>query len=242
MSEQLNNFLDSGLLEEYVLGLTTVEEAREVEYYIESYPEIRKTYCQMKRGMSKFCEKEKKAYFSGQCPVSKSIVNNRFSSPWLIAGLLFAGLVTWQIVYHYVDSEEINKDKPAQTLLSSAETQAGQGHLRAQKVNQNLGSQSKYVLRGNSKAPLLESIVIWDRDTKRCHLRAIHLPKLTGKKFLQAWLKMEDRIISLGKLQSGSLELSSGILNDQPQALLISIEDGASKIPDLDKLVATLSL
>ena len=44
MREKIRIFLDTDLLEKYLLGTTNTEESLQVERYIAMYPEVRKIY------------------------------------------------------------------------------------------------------------------------------------------------------------------------------------------------------
>ena len=47
MKEKIRIFLETDLLEKYLLGTTSQEEAFQVERYIAMYPEVRNTYIEL---------------------------------------------------------------------------------------------------------------------------------------------------------------------------------------------------
>ena len=49
-------FLESGLLEQYVLGLTSEEETREVERYAQAFPEIRAEIDLLRKAVRQYAE------------------------------------------------------------------------------------------------------------------------------------------------------------------------------------------
>jgi anti-sigma-K factor RskA len=51
MKEKIRTFLDSDLLEKYLLGLTTLEESQQVERYIAMHPEVRENYLELQENL-----------------------------------------------------------------------------------------------------------------------------------------------------------------------------------------------
>ena len=56
MKEKIRIFLDTDLLEKYLLGTTTPEESMQVERYIAMYPEVRKTYDELQENLETFAK------------------------------------------------------------------------------------------------------------------------------------------------------------------------------------------
>lgn len=56
MSEEKQTFLESSLLEEYLLGLTTPEDAAKVERMLETDADVRAEYARMQRDVEQFCD------------------------------------------------------------------------------------------------------------------------------------------------------------------------------------------
>jgi len=54
MKEKIHNFLESDLLEKYLLGETSLEEKHHVERYIAMYPEIREAYRELEDNLEAF--------------------------------------------------------------------------------------------------------------------------------------------------------------------------------------------
>ncbi|MGB5665537.1 MAG: RNA polymerase subunit sigma-70, partial [Maribacter sp.] len=56
MKEKIKIFLDSDLLEKYLLGTTNQQESLQVERYIALYPEVRKTYNELQENLETFAK------------------------------------------------------------------------------------------------------------------------------------------------------------------------------------------
>lgn len=54
MKEKVKIFLESDILEKYLLGDTTKEESQKAERYIAMYPEIRETYDMLQKNLETF--------------------------------------------------------------------------------------------------------------------------------------------------------------------------------------------
>ncbi|HAI44421.1 MAG TPA: RNA polymerase subunit sigma-70, partial [Maribacter sp.] len=56
MKDKIKIFLDSDLLEKYLLGTTTELESLQVERYIAMYPEVRETYAELQENLEIFAK------------------------------------------------------------------------------------------------------------------------------------------------------------------------------------------
>jgi len=56
MKEKIKIFLDTDLVEKYLLGNTTQEESLQVERYIAMYPEVQKTYDELQENLETFAK------------------------------------------------------------------------------------------------------------------------------------------------------------------------------------------
>ena len=56
MREKIRIFLDTDLLEKYLLGTTTMEESLQVERYIAMYPEVRRIYNELQENLETFAK------------------------------------------------------------------------------------------------------------------------------------------------------------------------------------------
>ncbi|MEM8845518.1 MAG: RNA polymerase subunit sigma-70, partial [Bacteroidota bacterium] len=56
MKEKIQSFLDSDVLEKYLIGDVTKEEASKAERYIVMYPEVRKTYNELQDNLESFAK------------------------------------------------------------------------------------------------------------------------------------------------------------------------------------------
>ena len=58
MKDEINKFLNAGLLELYVLGFTSPQETQEIEDFIKKYAEVRKIYNQLKTGVDNYMTRD----------------------------------------------------------------------------------------------------------------------------------------------------------------------------------------
>ena len=54
MKDKIRKFLESDLLEKYLLGTTSSTESAQVERYIAMYPEVRDTYRELEENLEAF--------------------------------------------------------------------------------------------------------------------------------------------------------------------------------------------
>ena len=107
MEKKLQHFMDSGLLDSYILGTTTLDENLEVESYIAEFPEVAAEYDRLQENLEilakaniveapKYILKDVLKEISEETPVVQMTPQPRRRTPWFsiaasIAAFVFAG-------------------------------------------------------------------------------------------------------------------------------------------------------
>lgn len=252
-------FLQSGLLEQYVLGLTTEEENEEVQRYAKAFPEIEAEIFMLQNAVKQYAEaqigapKVNAAGAKNSNPQPRKEQDAQSSSRgsalglWLLAALL--GLSAVFGFYYYSAAknseqqvaqlnnnlltfqEDCNKDR--ETLLDLQQQIAFLQHNHTRPIQ----------LKGTSLAPDSEVRIFWNEEEKVALLQVFSLPEHSKDMQYQIWADKEGKMVNLGTIDDHNSEPQ--IIQCLPQAssLNITLEPaGGSQEPHVEHLYAVIDL
>jgi anti-sigma-K factor RskA len=242
------SFLESGLLEQYALGIVTPAEEREVEAYLEEFPELREELEQMRQAMETYALSHaippptdaKNQVIKGIEALEKQAMpapSTQSGLPsWLIAACLTAlciacGLSLWQI-------NNLQQDK--QVLVESLD-QCSRSHDQYALISDP--STRPIQLQGSANAPSASALVYWNPSQKKALLNAAALPPLAANEQYQIWADVDHVMLSLGTIDKDQIAFQTIKFLDKATSLNITIEPlGGSKAPHVDRLVANRAI
>jgi anti-sigma-K factor RskA len=249
-------FLASGLLEQYVLHLTTDEEDQMVELYAESFPEIAKEMEEMRNGLEQYAQKYAVPPPSN---VKKDIMkqieeleaqgnratNNFFTKPsralprwasFLLLGVyvLFGLIMTLR---HQAIKKENNQllqeIQNCQTSSQQVKKQIAIAALIEDKMTQPI------YLNGSALSPAAKAIVYWNPTENHAYLHPYALPAPPHGKQYQIWADVDGKMINLGLINPQGSDIQEIKRIDRAVSLNITIEPmGGSNAPNVKQLLA----
>ncbi|TCK67300.1 hypothetical protein DFQ05_1074 [Winogradskyella wandonensis] len=257
MEEKLQSFLQSGLLERYLVGDTSIAENLEVEHQIDNNPEIAEAFEELQTNLeivakanaveaplgvlNKILESTKEE--------TKVITMPQRKTPWysIAASVAAVGFGLWSLVLYQKNQalssennivvEEIfdlrdDIDKNNSKLDALA--------IQLQKLN-NPDSR-KYVLEGNERAKNLKTVAYINPIEKTSMIDVVSLPKLPENQYYQLRAELEDKMVSLGYLEDYQRSLKPIPYMEDALALSIVIQNknGSSSLEETE--VAEISL
>ncbi len=241
------SFLESGLLEQYALGIVTPNEEREVEAHLEEFPELREELEQMRQAMEAYALNHAiPPPLDAKSQIIKDIETlEKHAAPptsasnlpsWLIAACLTAlciacGLSLWQINRLQKDNqslvnglEECSRSNDQYALISDPSTRPFQ-------------------LQGSANAPTASALVYWNPLQKKALLNAAALPPLPENEQYQIWADVDHVMLSLGTIDKDQIAFQNIEYLDNATSLNITIEPlGGSKTPNVARLVANRAI
>ena len=166
MKEKIHNFLESDLLEKYLIGETSLEEKHQVERYIAMYPEIREAYRELEDNLETFARLyARKAPEGLKRRITLSIRNQqagrkrfmRYAVAASIATLFFAAssVFFWNQNQHLQQENAMVTD---QIRVLEADMKEQLEDVRNQFIVLNNPGTRKYIVNGNKKARELKAI------------------------------------------------------------------------------------
>ncbi len=259
MKEEIREFLNTGLLEQYVLGLLEPSESAEVESYIQRYPEVKKVYQEIQDGMDNLLRASAKPVPAG---VKDSIMNQVDDTPpayissnppkvssfnWLpvAAGLalLFGAFSFFQWNNNQGKEQEIaTLEKDFATYKEECESRnLNYANLQKQLEFINHSETDKFLLKGNEKATDFQVIAYWNDFAKKSMLRINEMPQLPDNQCFQLWADVDGKMLNLGIINSTDDLFVDFKYLANAESLNVTIEPkGGSDHPTVADLVANV--
>ena len=264
MEKTLHTFLNSGLIEKYVLGDTSPVEELEVEHFIENFEEARIEYENTQKNLEiwakansveapssvlesvldEITEQPKK-----EIPVIQ-LKERRSHTPWYsiaasIVALVFAG----SSYLLYQQNEALNHENDVVVeeifdLRSDIDRNNEKlDDVMKQFMKLNNPDTKKYVLKGNERAKNLTTVAYINPVEKTSMIDVATLPQLPKEKCYQIWAEVQDRMVNLGILDPSESKLQNIPYLEDALGLSITIEDkGGANSSTADNSVAEISL
>ncbi|WP_273567759.1 anti-sigma factor [Maribacter halichondriae] len=250
MKEKIKIFLDSDLLEKYLLGTTTRQEAFQVERYIAMYPEVRETFDELQDNLEEFAKlhaikapeglKEKivariKAENRGRKRFFKYAIAASF------AALMFAGAS----YFFWNQNQSLQEQNTIVTneIHDLKENMREQlEDVRNQFIVLNNPQTKKYNVKGNKKAKDLKAVAYINPVKKLSYINVSNLPNLPESQVFQMWAEVNGEMINLGVIKEAEGQEKLMALPYAEKAIgYITIEPhGGNETPTVENIVANI--
>jgi anti-sigma-K factor RskA len=246
-------FLNTGLLEQYALGLTDAEESEAVEQHLEQFPELRDELYAMQEALENYA---KQYAISPPDGVKQQIMHKvEDTAPQPRAGrrasytsgmtwskwLSYAALIALTLGYLYQSNrykQTRQELRSTQVSLNSCESQnqSLQDSRRIYAFISDTNTQP-ITLKGTPFHADASAIVYWNEDRKQGYFFASGLPEPPADKQYQIWADVENEMISIGLLDYQTKDLQAIQYIAEATSLNITLEPkGGSKTPTVSNL------
>lgn len=251
MKEKIKIFLDSDLLEKYLLGNTDEHEALQVERYIAMYPEVRQTYNELQDNLEAYAK-----LYSIKTPEglkekimarikAESIGKKRFFRYAIAAS--FATLIFAGASYFFWNQ---NQSLQQENIIVSNKIKDLEENMRAQLEdvrNQFIVLQNpqtkKYNVKGNKKAEELKVIAYINPVKKLSFINVEKLPNLPENQCFQMWTEVNGKMVNLGVIKQATNQEKLLAMPYADNAVsYITIEPkGGNDTPTVENIVANFA-
>jgi hypothetical protein len=261
MNAKITTFLNSGLLEKYLLGETSSVETEMVESYISKYPEVQNSYNTLQYNLeivakSNAIEAPKSILNTildelDDTPVVKMTTTTRlkiwykFSVAASVAALIFAG----NSYFLHLKNEKLSEENQVVVdeifdLRSDIEANNKKlDNIMNQFMELNDPNTYKYIMKGNNLAKNLKTVAYINPKEKTSMIDVVSLPKLPEEQCYQIWAELQGKMVSLGILNESDRQLRAIPYTENALALNITIEPkGGNTRASLDNMVAEIDL
>lgn len=261
MNGEIITFLNSGLLEKYLIGNTTFDETKNVEHYINSYPEVEEVYNKLQKNLEIVAKHQAvKApvlvldkvleELDDTTVVKFQTISNRrkwfkYTVAASIVAMLFAG--TSYLFYKQNMNLNIENQKIADEVFDlrddiDLQNQKLDEIMRQFKQLNNPETQ-KYLITGNNRAKDLKTVAYINPIEKISMVDVVSLPPLPEDKCYQIWAQVQDKMVNLGILSETDRQLKNIPYTEDAFALNITIEPkGGNLNASVENTVATIDI
>jgi anti-sigma-K factor RskA len=251
MKEKIKTFLESDLLEKYLLGNTTEMETLRVEQYIAMYPEVRNTYNELQDNLETFAKLH--AIKSPEGLKEKIVARIRSERNgrkkffrYAIAASVAAVMFASASYFFYNQNQNLQEENTVvsnKIKLLEADMKQQLEDVRNQFIVLNNPQTKKYNVNGNRKAKELKAVAYINPVKKLSYINVSKLPNLPENQCFQMWAEVNGEMLNLGIIQEATNGQNLMALPYAENAVsYITIEpEGGNLNPTVDNIVANIS-
>lgn len=256
-------FLKTGLLEQYVLGLTSEEESALVEQYAEQYPEIKREIKQMHNALEDYAKKyvslppeelksrvkssvnkmssDSELYAEKVVPSSKPALFS-LSSALLLLLILGLGFFSYLFYQDKTTAERNYKELAVAFDTYKAECEKQQQQIADQDAVYALLQHSAtqpVKLQGSQLSPGAEAVAYLNPVARKALINLTKLPSPPSGKTYQLWADVEGHMVNMGVVEFGRADFQAVTFIQGAESLNITLEPtGGSEEPTVELLYA----
>ena len=260
METKLHTFLKSSLLNMYLVGETSFEESKEVEYFMSNYPEAANAYEKLQDNLELIAK-------AGATDVPNNILSDILESlnetndtkviqlvqkrktAWYsiaasAAAVLFAAtsFMLYQKNQNLNDENNIVIEEIYDLRSDIDKNNSKLVELSRELMKLNNPDARKYVINGNERAKNLQTVAYINPVEKTSMIDVITLPQLPKEQHYQIWAQLQDRMVNLGILDESDRRLKQIPYMEDALALSIKIGTKGDNTNENDTEVAEISL
>ncbi|MCR9264856.1 MAG: anti-sigma factor [Flavobacteriaceae bacterium] len=251
MKEKVKTFLDSDILEKYLLGDTTKEETLKAERYITMYPEVRETYNELQDNLETFAKMYARKTPEGLKEIivssakKEKMVRRRFyryAVAASVAIMLFAG----SSVFFWNQNKSLQQENTLVTnkikyLEDNMKNQLED--MRNQFIVLNNPDTKKYAVNGKREGKELKAIAYINPVKKLSYINVSNVPNLPENKCFQMWAEVNGELVNLGVIKQFDEKDKLLALPYADKAVsYITVEPkGGNTSPSVENIVANIN-
>lgn len=261
----IEKYLQSGKLEQYVLGLSSLEERKEVERLAKEFPEIDAYICDL-HGCMNLCSEaneipaSKEPEHKSTCKTfhlknkSNLVVERRSDSDFHktnpisrstgIASFLVLGLSALSFFLYLGQKAAKNEAALLSTQLhhlkmDNTSLKNEKEKMMLQSVVLNDKNTCLVNLQGSNYCPMAHGIVYWNKDHGKAYLSICNLPKTPEGHQYFVWANIDGKHQKVGVLNTSEVELLHSLsFTEECKGFCVTLEkEGANANPSIDKML-----
>lgn len=250
MKDKIKIFLDSDLLEKYLLGSTNKQESLQVERYIAMYPEVRETYIELQDNLETFAKMH--AIRTPEGLKNKILARIRtenagrrkflrYAVAASFAAIMFAGAsyFLWNQNQN-LQEENIIVNNKIESLEEDMREQLED--VRNQFIVLNNPQTKRYNVKGNNNAKELKAVAYINPVKKLSYINVKNLPNLPEDQSFQMWAEVNGEMINLGIIDkvAGQEKLLALPYADKAVSYITIEPKGGNNTPTVENIVAKI--
>ncbi len=238
--QEKKHIATSGLLHEYVLGLTSDEENKEVELLLQNDPALRREVTVLKQNLLHYAKKHTPYPSSSTGTSARSRTPRARSVAKYTSLAAFAFAASILVLFYTTWNRQSAQLATLRQELASCKKSQDANQAVAQLFNQiTTAGAVPVTLRGTLLAPESVSVVYWNQQKEQAFVNAAGLPAPPSGHQYQIWADVDGQMIDLGLIQPEQKSLQPIQYVQRAASLNITIEPlGGSEHPTVSKLLA----
>ncbi|KPM31863.1 RNA polymerase sigma-70 factor [Croceitalea dokdonensis DOKDO 023] len=250
MKDKIKLFLDTDLLEKYLLGTTDVLESNQVERYIAMYPEVRKVYEELQENLERYAKlhainapqglKEKILF-----QIKQENKNRGRFFKYAIAASIAACIFLSSTYFFYNQNKNLQEEN---TLVTNKikdlemDMKVQLEDIRNQYIVLNNPNTRRFPVVGNKKAKELKAVAYINPVKKLSYINVSNLPQLPENKCFQMWAEVNGEMVNLGVIKDiGDKQKLFALPYAEDAISYITIEPkGGNHTPTVQNIVANI--
>lgn len=250
MKEKIHSFLESDILERYLLGDTSTEEALRVERYVALYPEVQSTYIELQENLEVYAKMHALAApkdLKGKI-LSKIRADKRNSSKFYRMAIAASFIAFFFAVAAYFLWNQNQNLQEKNSMVSNqikdlrADMRVQLEDLRNQYIVLNNPNTKRLNVRGNQRAKELKAVAYVNPVKKLSYINVSNLPQLPEEQCYQMWAEVNGELVSLGIIDEfdNAEQLLALPYADNAVSYITIEPKGGKMTPSVDKIVANI--
>lgn len=251
MNEKVKAFLDSDLLESYLVGDCSAEEKARVERYIALYPEVRQAYAELQDRLEDYIRmhavrppegtRERILQEIRRASKGRSVLW-RYAIAASVA-ILFGSVILITLYQQNRALKVQNEQFDGLIMEMKSDWNSKLEEIRDLHILLNNPHTRQVAVRGNRKARELKVVAYANPIKKLSYINVKDLPELPDAQCYQVWTEVDGKLTNLGVLSPlEGEELFKAIPYDENAVSFITVEpEGGNTRPTLSNKVTEIS-
>ncbi|MFC4096302.1 anti-sigma factor [Euzebyella saccharophila] len=251
MKDKIKQFLDSDILEKYLVGTANQEETLQTERYISMYPEVRDAYNELQENLETYAK-----LYAIKAPAElKDQILNRVRKEHvgrkkyyrLAIAASVAVLVSFGASFFFWDQNQSLQEENSivnNKIDDLEETMRQQlEDVRNQFIVLQNPQTKKVAVKGNKKAKELKAVAYINPVKRLSYINVSKLPNLPEDQCYQMWAEVNGEMVNLGIIHEADSQEKLLALPYADKAIsYITIEPkGGNQTPTVENIVANLA-
>lgn len=251
MKEKIRTFLESDLLERYLLENVSTAESAQVERYIAMYPEVRQTYLELQTNLEHYAKLHAVPTPEGLrerivASVRKERAGRSRFLGYSIAASVVALLLAGASFFFWNQNQSLQEENALvnnKIRVLEADMKEQLEDVRNQFIVLNNPQTRKFMVNGNKKARELKAIAYVNPVKKLSYINVRKLPDLPEDKDYQMWAEVNGEMVNLGILRNiGNKDKLLALPYGEKGVSYITVEQkGGNSTPTVQNIVADFS-
>lgn len=245
----IKEYLDSGVLELYVLGELTDAEQKEVEQMMAQHPEIREELNHIELATESVFNKLGMAPANGIKEALLGSINEQpetKSFNWLVAASIsiavISSIIAGNYYLKYSDASSELSDLKSENIRIADQLNTVNNELdqldQSVAILMNEGFE-RITLNGTDNSPESKAFVYWNAELSEVYFSIAAMQELTEEQQFQLWAIIDGTPVDMGLIDIDNPNLLSKMksIYGKPAAFAITIEPkGGSESPTLEQM------